>query len=178
MKAKIQWIKIVMVLISFFVIFAGLLYAQEQNREEIRQEFRERLKGSDGVFVYVEVIAQEKTDEKTFIEEIQEEVEDQLKDSKIKILTKDGSDITPGRPRLVISLVTYKEPSQKGIFLYSFRIVHYEISSMLRTNRYVEGICWDSGLYVGRDKTSSIKKTIRTQLQKYIDDYLAANPSL
>ena len=177
MKVKIQWINIAASILLFSGIFTGFSVAQEQEKEEIRQEFRERLKGSDGVFVYVEVIAQEKSDEKSLIEEIQKEVEDQLKDSKIKILTKDGSDITPGRPRLAINLVTYKEPSQKGIFLYSFRIVHYEISSMLRTDRYVEGICWDSGLYVGRDKTPSIIKTIRTQLRKYIDDYLAANPT-
>lgn len=177
MKAKIHWINTTAAILSFLIIFAGFSIAQEQDREEIRQEFRERLKGSDGVFVYVEVIAQEKSDEKSLIEEVQEEVEDQLKDSKIKILTKDESDITPGRPRLAINLVTYKEPSQKGIFLYSFRIVHYEISSMLRTDRFVEGICWDSGIYVGRDKTPSIIKTIRTQLRKYIDDYLAANPA-
>ena len=177
MKAKIHWFNIIVAILSFLVIFAGFSIAQEQDREEIRQEFRERLRGSDGVFVYVEVIAQEKSDEKSLIEEVQKEVEDQLKDSKIKILTKDESDITPGRPRLAINLVTYKEPSQKGIFLYSFRIVHYEISSMLRTDRFVEGICWDSGIYVGRDKIPSIKKTIRTQLRKYIDDYLAANPT-
>ena len=176
MKDKINFICIAVAIFLFLAIFTGFSIAQEQNREEIRQEFKERLKGSDGVFVYVEVIAQEKSDEKSLTKEIQKEVEDQLKDSKIKILTKDESDLAPGRPRLAINLVTYKEPSQKGLFLYSFRIVHYEISSMLRTDRFVEGICWDSGMYVGRDKTPSIKKTIRTQLRKYIDDYLAANP--
>jgi hypothetical protein len=162
-------------LFSLTIFFGIKAFAQEQSKEDIHQEFCERLRGAEGVFVYVEVIAQDKTDEKSFIDELQKEAESQLKNSKIKVLTKEESDLNPSRPRLAINLITYKDPSQKNVILYSFRIVHFEVASLLRTERYVEGICWDSGLYIGMERRTAIKNKIREQLDKYIKDYLSVN---
>jgi hypothetical protein len=177
MKSKYFLIYPAAVILFSMTLFAGIkVIAQEQDKENIHQEYCERLKGAEGVFVYVEVIAQEKADEKSFIEEIQKEAESQLKSSKIKVLTKEESDLNPSRPRLAINLITYKDTSQKNVLLYSFRIVHFEVASLLRTERYVEGICWDSGLYIGMERRTAMTNKIKEQLDKYIKDYLSVNP--
>jgi len=165
-------------MLVFLSVFAGVLaFAQEEDKAKIQQEFRNRLIDSNGVNVYVDVIAQDKSEEQSMTEQLSKDVERQLKDSGIKILTKDQLKYTSGRPHLAVYLVTFKEPSLKDVYLYSFRIVHFEDAALERNYRYVEGICWDSGLYVGRERTPTIIKTVRTHVRKYINDYLAANPN-
>ena len=176
MKNKTTLIIAVISFLFSFTILTGIkTIAQEPSKEEVRNEFCERLKGSDGVCLLVEVITRNKSDEKSLTKDIENEVKEQLENSKIKILTKEESDAAPGLPRLSIHVITYKEPSQKDVFMYSFRIVHYEIASLLRTERYVEGTCWDSGLYIGMEKSSDITKAVKKQMNKYINDYLSVN---
>lgn len=131
---------------------------------------------SNDVSVYVDVIAKGKSGEQSITEQIQKDIEDQLKESKIKLLTKDQLEYAPGRPHLALYIVIYKEPSLKDVYLYSFRVVHFEDAILDRNGRYAEGICWDSGLYVGREKMASIKRNIRNHINRYINDYLTANP--
>jgi len=102
-------------------------------------------------------------------------MEEQLKDSKIKILTRDDFEYVPGRPRLALYLVIFKDTSQKDVYLYSFRVVHFEDAILDRNQKCAEGICWDSGLYVGRENIASIKRNIRNHIGRYINDYNTAN---
>ena len=98
--------------------------AEQEDKEKILQEFRRRLADSNGVSVYVDVIAKEKSEEESLTEQLQKDIEDQLKESKIKILTKDQLEYAPGRPRLALYIVIFKDTSQRDVYLYSFRIVH------------------------------------------------------
>jgi uncharacterized protein YneF (UPF0154 family) len=177
MKAKKYWIIVAAALLAILGVFTAVkTIAQEEDKAKIRQEFQNRLMDSNGVFVYVDVMAQDKSEEQSMTEQLQKDVESQLKQSNIKILAKDQLQYAPGRPRLAVYLVTFKEPMLKNFYIYSFRIVHFEDAALERNYRYVEGICWDSGLYVGREKIADIIKTIRIHVNKYIQDYLAANP--
>ena len=158
-------------------VFAGVIgFAQELSPEQIREEFRKRLGGSDGVNVYISVIAKDKSDEESLTNQLQEDVERELRNAGVKIINKEDLEYTLGRPRVGVYLVTYKEPSLEDVYLYTFQIVHFEDASLARNYRYAEGICWDSGRYVGRNKTNSMVRSIRTHVQRYITDYLAANP--
>lgn len=177
MDTKRCWIYVVATISIFFSILAGVIVcAQEEDKEKILQEFRRRLEDSNGVSVYVDVIAKEKSEEKSLTEQLQKDIEEQLKESKIKLLTKDQLEYAPGRPRLAVYIVIYKEPSQKDVYLYSFRIVHFEDAILDRTQKYAEGICWDSGMYVGRERLASIKRNIKNHVNRYINNYLIANP--
>ena len=161
----------------FLTVFAGVItFAQEEDKEKILQEFRRRLADSNGVSVYVDVIAKEKSEEESLTEQLQKDIEDQLKESKIKILTKDQLEYAPGRPRLALYIVIFKDTSQRDVYLYSFRIVHFEDAVLDRNDRYTEGVCWDSGLYVGRERLASIKRNIKNHVNRYINNYLIANP--
>ena len=177
MKAKKYRIYIAAATLFLLGVFAGVMvFAQELSPEQIREEFRSRLGGSDGVNVYISVITKEKSDEESLTKQLQEDVERELRDAEIKVVSKEDLEYTLGRPRLGVYLVTFKEPSSRDIYLYTFHIVHFENATLERNYRFAEGICWDSGHYVGRDKTNSIVRSIRTHVQRYISDYLAANP--
>ena len=124
----------------------------------------------------VSVITKEKSEEESMTSQLQEDVERLLEDSEIKIITKEDLESTPGRPRLGVYLVMYQEPRLKGTYLFSFRVVHFEDASPARNYKFAEGICWDSGLYIGRERTSVMRGVVKTHVRKYINDYLAANP--
>lgn len=177
MKVKRQRIYIAVGILVFLSVGAGMItLAQEPDKAQIQQEFRRRLSESDGVFVLVNIIAKDKADEESMKTQVQEDVELELKNSDIKIFTKDELEFKRGRPRLGVYIVTYKESGTRDVYLYSFRVVHFEDATLDRNDRYAEGICWDSGLYIGREKIVGIKRLVRTHVRKYINDYLAANP--
>ena len=164
----------VLFILSFFA--AVLTFAQVADRAQIQEEFHRRLSESDGVSVYVNVITKEKSVEESMTSRLQEDVEQLLEDSEIKIITKEDLEYAPGRPRLGVYLVMYQEPRVKGTYLFSFRVVHFEDASLARNYKFAEGICWDSGLYIGRERTSVMRGVVKTHVRKYINDYLAANP--
>ncbi|MHC4702514.1 MAG: hypothetical protein ACYTFQ_18275 [Planctomycetota bacterium] len=163
----------------FFLVscFAAVItVAQVADKLQIQQEFRRRLSESDGISVYVSVITKEKSEEESMTSNLQEDVERILEDSEIKVIDEDDLESTPGRPRLGVYLVMYQEQGLKDVYLYSFRVVHYEDASLARNYKFAEGICWDSGLYIGRERTSVMRGVVKTHVRKYINDYLAANP--
>jgi len=161
-------------LLSFFA--AMITFAQVGDRFQVQQEFRRRLSDSDGVSVLVSVITKEKSEEESMTSKLHEDIEQLLEDSEIKIITKEDIESTLGRPHLGIYLVMYEEPNLKGTYLFSFRVVHFEDASLTRNSMFTEGICWDSGLYIGRERTSAMRGVVKTHVRKYINDYLATNP--
>ena len=175
MKAKRCWIYVitaVMVCVSVFLA-TGTIATEKQ---QYRQELRMRLRGSEGVYIFVDIIAQTKSAEEELKQQFEEDVEIELENSEIKIFTKDELETIPGRPRLSVYVVAYEDPAYKDAYLYCFRIAHIEDATLARNYGYAEGICWDSGHYVGRGKDSAIRQAVKTQLNKYISDYLAVNP--
>ena len=177
MKAKTYWIYVTVGLLVLLSFFAGVItFAQVADKVAIQQEFRRRLSESDGVSVLVDVITKEKSEEESMTSQLQEDVERELEDSDIKIISKEDLEYAPGRPRLGVYLVMYQEPQIKDMYLFSFRVVHFEDASLARNNKFAEGVCWDSGLYIGREKTSVMRGVVKTHVLKYINDYLAANP--
>ena len=177
MKTKMCWTYVaagMLFLLSFFD--AVITFAQVADRAQIQQEFRKRLSESDGISVYVNVITKEKSEEESMTSQLQEDVELLLEDYEIKIITKEDLEYAPGRPRLGVYLVMYQEPRLKDMYLFSFRVVHFEDASLARNYKFAEGICWDSGLYIGRERTSVMRGVVKTHVRKYINDYLAANP--
>ena len=177
MKAKRCRIYVVAGVLFLLSFFAGMItFAQVADRAQIQEEFHRRLSESDGVSVYVNVITKEKSVEESMTSRLQEDVEQLLEDSEIKIITKEDLEYAPGRPRLGVYLVMYQEPRIKDMYLFSFRVVHFEDASLARNYKFAEGICWDSGLYIGRERTAVMRGVVKTHVQKYINDYLAANP--
>ena len=177
MKAKRCRIYVVAGMLFLVSFFAGVItFAQVADKVQIQQEFRRRLSDSDGISVYVNVMTKEKSEEESMTSQLQEDVERELENSAIKIITKEDVEYVPGRPRLGVYLVMFQEPMLKDTYLFSFRVVHFEDAALARNYKFTEGICWDSGLYIGRERTSVIRSVVKTHVRTYINDYLAANP--
>jgi hypothetical protein len=177
MKTEGYRIYIAAGILVFLSFFAGMIaFAQVADKVQIQQEFRRRLSDSNGVSVYVNVMTKEKSKEESMMSQLREDVERELENSEIKIITEEDLEYTPGRPRLGVYLVMYQEPMLKDMYLYSFRVVHFEDAALARNYRFTEGLCWDSGLYIGRERTSVMRSVVKTHVRKYINDYLAANP--
>jgi hypothetical protein len=175
MKTKRFWIYVIAAaMLCSGVFFAARTIAIE--RRQFQQELRERLRGCEGVYIFVDVIARDKSSEEELKQLFEEDVEPELRNSKIEIFSKEELETITGRPRLSVYVVAYEDPAYKEAYLYCFRIAHIEDATLVRNYGYAEGICWDSGHYVGRGKKSDIRQAVKTQLNKYIDDYLAANP--
>jgi hypothetical protein len=176
MKTRKFWICVITAALVCSTVFVKVITIAAERRL-LQQELRERLRGSEGVFIFVDVIAKDKSSEDDLKKQFEEDVDLELRNSDIKIFTKDEIETVFGRPRLSLYLVAYEDPAYEDAYLYCFRIAHIEDATLMRNYRYAEGICWDSGHYVGRGKKSAIRQAVKTQLNKYIDDYLAANPS-
>ena len=175
MKAKKFWIyAVTAVLVCSSVFLAVRTIAAE--RRQYQQEMRMRLRDSEGVYLFVDVIAKDKSSQEELKELFETDVKLELQNSEIKIFTKEELETIPGRPRLSVYVVAYEDPAYKDAFLYCFRIAHIEDATPVRNYNYAEGICWDCGHYVGRGKESTIRQSVKTQLNKYISDYLAVNP--
>jgi hypothetical protein len=175
MKTKRFWIygfASVLVCISAFITAATIA----TERRQLQMELRERLRDSEGVYIFVDVISKDKSSEESLKQQFETDVDQALGDADIETFTKEELETIPGRPRLSLYLVAYEEPSYRDVYLYCFRIAHIEDATLVRSYRYAEGICWDSGHYVGRGKKAAIRQAVKTQLNKYISDYLAANP--
>ena len=175
MKSKRFWIYVITAaLVCLSVFLAARTIAAEKRRYQ--EELRMRIRDSEGVYIFVDVIAQTKSAQEELKEQFETDVEYELENSDIKIFTKEEVETIPGRPRLSIYVVAYEDPAYKDAYLYCFRIAHIEDATLVRNYGYAEGICWDSGHYVGRGKESIIRQSVKTQLNKYISDYLAVNP--
>jgi len=175
MKAKRFWIYVITAaLVCLSVFFVARTIAAEKRRYQ--EELRMRIRDSEGVYIFVDVIAQTKSAQEELKEQFETDVEYELENSDIKIFTKEEVETIPGRPRLSVYVVAYEDPAYKDAYLYCFRIAHIEDATLVRNYGYAEGICWDSGHYVGRGKESIIRQSVKTQLNKYISDYLAVNP--
>ena len=90
MKTKRFWICVIIgTLVSLSVFVGAITFAQEIDRIQIQQELRRRLRDSDGVYVYVDVIAKAESEEKVLKELLQTDVELELRNYEIKVLTKE-----------------------------------------------------------------------------------------
>lgn len=175
MRSKRLWIYVITAaLVCLNIFLAARTIAAE--KRQYQEELRMRIRGSEGVYIFVDVIAQTKAAQEELKEQFEEDVDLELRNSDIKIFTKEELETIPGRPRLSVYVVAYEDPAYKDVYLYCVRIAHIEDATLVRSYGYAEGICWDSGLYIGRGKESVIRQSIKTQLNKYISDYLAVNP--
>ena len=175
MNTKRYWIYVILTVLVYSSVFLAVRTIATERRQ-YQQEMRMRLRDSEGVYIFVDVIAQSKSAEEELKEQFETDVELELQNSEIEIFTKEELETIPGRPRLMVYVVAYEDPAYKDAYLYCFRIAHIEDATLVRNYSYAEGICWDSGHYVGRGKESTIRQSVKTQLNKYISDYLAVNP--
>jgi hypothetical protein len=111
-------------------------------------------------------------------DQIKTDVELQLRKAGIKVLTNEERLTTPGQPYLSV-LVSIIEISSRGYpigYAYTITVQLYEAVTIVRGFEAV-GSIWSAGWmgYFGKPDRH-IRNNISDMVDKFINDYLAANP--
>ena len=144
MKSKKLWIYVLTAsLVCLSILFVARTIATE--KQQYQEELRMRLRGSDGVYILVDVLAQTNTAQEELKQQFEEDVDLELQESEIKIFTKEELENIPGRPRLSVYVVAFEDPSYKDVYLYSVRIAHIEDATLVRNYGYAAGSEYEPG---------------------------------
>jgi hypothetical protein len=136
---------------------------------------QEALVGLKGVYVLVEYIRPELERLGIIEKQIKTDVELRLRKAGVRVLTKVEKSNTPDAATLYVKengLIT-----SRGLYLFSIDVQLLQLVTLARGSRVV-GCIWihnDIGI-VGIDNISKIRPRLADLVDKFINDYLAANP--
>jgi hypothetical protein len=107
--------------------------------------------------------------------QIKTDVERRLQKAGVRVLTNQEEVETPGRPQLYVKIGA--SINKMGIFAYSINVDLIEIVTLF-TGETAFATVWEKGEAgsVGLNNINQIQSRITILVDKFINDYLAANP--
>lgn len=133
-------------------------------------EKQKALVGLKRVYVTAEVFKTVGERLEITVAQIQTDVELRLRKAGVRVLTKEECEETPGAPQLYAKLSGY---ITRGRCVYGIEVELWEIVTLARGVE-TPGVIWTAG-YIGTGG-KSIRNIIGDTVDKFINDYLAANP--
>lgn len=142
---------------------------------------RGSLRGLNGVGVVVESLQSDVERDGLTRSLIRTDTELALRQAGIRVLSEEESLNEPGSPYLYVNLSTVKSAVLYAFtsYLYSLQIsLRQDVTLTRDTNTKVSAMTWHTSVLgsVDATKLENIRKTLRDSLNKFINDYLAANP--
>jgi len=147
--------------------------------DTLKERQRNTLKGLQGVYVIVESLKPEVEKYGLTEQQLQTDVELRLRQNGIKVLSQQEWLSTPGRPWLYVNVnvVIHDEPPL---------VVAYNILLKLKqdvllerdTTKRCDASTWYTGSIgcASLGKIGTIREHVKNYVDKFINDYLAANP--
>lgn len=144
--------------------------------EEITRIKQTALVGLKGVHVLVEEMDPQPERMGLSKAQIQTDVELRLRKGGVMVLTKEEMQETPGMPYLYLDVDTFFN-SDIHLVAFSIRVELHESVTLARGFKTV-GAIWETHSIgdVGKDNIREIRNSIGDKVDKFINDYLAANP--
>jgi hypothetical protein len=107
--------------------------------------------------------------------QIKTDVERRLQKAGVRVLTNQQEVETPGRPQLCVKIGA--SINKMGIFAYSINVDLIEIVTLF-TGETAFATVWEKGEAgsVGLNNINQIQSRISSLVDRFINDYLAANP--
>jgi len=161
-----MYVKINIAVLVIVLLFPCVSYANEQNA----------LRGLNGLCVIVEDMDPKMEELGLTRDQIQTDVELRLRRAGIIVLTMEEALKSPGSPYLYVNINSYFL-STLPIVAFSTRVELRETVTLVNGMK-TEGNIWHIGT-VGASRTQDIRKIkefIEEGVDKFINDYLAANP--
>lgn len=126
--------------------------------------------------VYVKVMSETKTKDaeiERLAGEMQTDVELRLRKAGIRVLTEKESTVTRGYPWLFVNVLALDGP----LLVFSVRVEVMENATLARGNN-ASVISWSThgAGSIGRGNIREIRESVSDLVDKFINDYLAANP--
>lgn len=134
------------------------------------------LVGLKGVYVLIEPINPQAERLGLTKDQIKADVELRLLKAGVRVLTEEEQNATPGKPSLYVNINTHIEKNLPIIPL-SIRIDLNEVVT-LDTGLKTVGTIWHTGSVgvVGKKSIRKIREAVNQDIDRFINDYLAANP--
>jgi hypothetical protein len=136
------------------------------------------LAGLKGVYVLVEVLNPQAEHLGLTKDQIRTDIELRLLKAGVRVLTEEEQRVTPGKPSLYVNINTHIENDLPVIPL-SIRIDLNEVVT-LATGIKTMGTIWHTGSVgvVGKKSIRKIREAVNQDIDRFINDYLAANRKL
>jgi hypothetical protein len=110
-------------------------------------------------------------------EQIKTDIELRLLKAGVRVLTERESVHTKGYPLLIASVATFQMEEARGLVVYSVRLSLVE-NAKLQRGPYYSVETWNGHIMgrVGDKNIRSLMNEVGNLVDKFINDYLAANP--
>jgi hypothetical protein len=107
--------------------------------------------------------------------QIKTDVERRLRKAGVRVLTNQEQEETPGTPQLSVKIAA--STNKMGIFAYSISVDLIEIVTLFNGETAFATV-WEKGEAgsVGLNNINQIQPRINSLVDRFINDYLAANP--
>jgi len=168
MKTK-NWIILMVILVAFFSLDPYVFAQDDENT-------RPTLRGLQGIFVHVEPLDR-RIEEMGFIRNrIQTDTELKLKLAGINVLTKEEFLKIIGHPYLYVDVNISLLKTQITRYLFYIRIeLNQEVALVRAPDTKVSTVTWSAGGWGIDFSLDNIRQTVKTQVDKFINAYLAEN---
>jgi len=163
---------------SFLLVLGSCVLAHAQIYNQ-----RASLKGLTAIHVVSEDVAAVSEIYGLTREEIQVETEVMLRLAGIKVVTLEETAKNPGAPFLNVQIELAEVPKEYygseniGLYVYSVRVNLFQ-KVLLHNGTIIHAITWSSGYggVIGKKRLRDLQDDLKAEVNKFINDYLAANP--
>ena len=170
MKNKKRWI-FLMVILTGFLRLAPYVLAQDNENTRLT------LRGLQGVSLYVEPLDPQIEKSGLTKNQTQTDTELKLKLAGINVLTGGEFLKASGHPFLYVDINISMLKTQITRYLFYIRVeLNQEVTLVRTPGTKVSAITWSTGGWGIDFSSDNIRQTVKTQVDKFINAYLAENP--
>lgn len=170
MRNKKRWI-FLMVILTGFLRLAPYVLAQDNENTRLT------LRGLPGVSLYVEPLDPQIEKSGLTKNQIQTDTELKLKSAGINVLTGGELLKANGHPFLYVDVNISMLKTQITRYLFYIRVELNQGVVLVRTpDTKVSAVTWSTGGWGIDFSSDNIRQTVKTQVDKFINAYLAENP--
>jgi hypothetical protein len=165
------------VLIAFFVFFLFPLNLASNAFAQDDADTRPTLRGFPGVYVVVEPLSPQIENKELTTDQLQKDAEAKIRTAGMKILSKEEFLRTPGKPYLYVNVNISILRTQITRYIFYVRVeFNQEVSLMKNPGTIVPAATWSTGGWGIDFSLENIRNTVKNQVDKFVNAYLAANP--
>jgi hypothetical protein len=162
--------------IVVIVIVATLITLNPSTWGQDDETTRPTLRGLQGVFVHVEPLDPQVEQDGLTKNQIHADTESKLKSAGIKVLTREEFLKLSGHPYLYIGVNISMLKTQITRYLFYIRIeLNQEVVLVRTPETKLSTVTWSAGGWGIDFSLDNIRQTVKTQVDKFINVYLAEN---
>jgi hypothetical protein len=163
--------------IFLMVMLTGCLGLALSALAQDNEDTRPTLRGLQGVSLYVEPLDPQIEKTGLTTNQIQMDTESKLKSSGIPVLTGEEASKAIGHPFLYVHVNVSLLKTQITRYLFYIRVeLNQDVTLVRKPGTKVSAVTWSVGGWGIDFSPDNIRQTVKTQVDRFINAYLAENP--